>query len=127
MYSNKNITFIFTLFLCISPCAFSMQENISTHNSQGNEVYSEAPLPLIAINPKFPKGVTKGAVSGYVTLKFTISTFGAVVNPVVIKSNLPENFHLSAIQALSKWKFKPKVENGGVVVQKNMIKTINFN
>ncbi len=69
-------------------------------------------IPLVRIPPRYPRSASRRGVEGVVTVSFTITKDGQVIDPVVISAN-PENiFDSAALKAILKWKFKPKVVDG---------------
>ena len=62
---------------------------------------------------------------GKVTIEFTISPSGAVINPMIINADPPEIFNAAALEAIQKWKFKPKIVDGKPTEQR-AIQTIKF-
>lgn len=72
-------------------------------------------LPLVRIPPRYPRMASRRGIEGVVTVAFTITKEGTVKNPVVIEAQ-PENiFDKAAIDAILKWKFKPRVVDGQAV------------
>ena len=53
----------------------------------------------------------------WVRLSFDITEVGTTENIKVLDSSLPESFHPSAIQAVPKYKYKPKIVSGNSVKQ----------
>ena len=56
-------------------------------------------------------------VEGWVKVIFTVEPDGSVSSPKVVESKPPRVFDSSALRAIKKWKFKPKVVNGIAVSQ----------
>ena len=56
-------------------------------------------------------------VEGWVKVKFIVEPDGSVSSPKVVQSKPPRVFDSSALRAIKKWKFKPKVVNGIAVSQ----------
>ena len=48
-------------------------------------------------------------------LAFTITERGTVIDPVVVESRPRRLFNRSAVAAIRKWRFKPKVVDGAPV------------
>lgn len=69
-------------------------------------------LPIVRVAAEYPQSAVAKGIEGYVDFRFTISKTGAVVDPVVIASEPPGVFEKAATKALSRWKYKPRVENG---------------
>jgi protein TonB len=69
------------------------------------------PLPLVRVEPQYPPEAQRRKLEGWVQVRFTISTGGAVKDPVVVKSSHAV-FERNAIQAVSKWKYQPLIRDG---------------
>jgi len=83
-------------------------------------------VPLVRINPQYPRDAAMNQIEGYVTIEFTITETGSVRNPRVIDSQPPRVFDREAIRAILRWKFKPRVIDG-VAVERTATQTIDFN
>ena len=70
------------------------------------------PVPMVRIQPMYPREAQMRNLEGWVLMEFTINKAGGVSNPRVIKASPPNVFDRAALQALKKWKYKPKVEGG---------------
>ena len=75
-------------------------------------------MPIFKIPPTYPNRAKIFRKEGSVTLEFTITKSGFVRDIKVIEANPPKLFNKSAIKALSKWKFKPRLEGGKPVSQR---------
>jgi protein TonB len=69
-------------------------------------------LPIVKVAPQYPRRALKKGIEGYVTLEFTVTTLGTVIDPVVIDSKPKNVFDRAAINAAKKFKYKPKVVDG---------------
>ena len=65
-------------------------------------------------------------IEGWVELMFTITPVGTVEDIVVTASNPGTIFNRSAVQAVSKWKYNPKVQNGSPVARPGVRQRIKF-
>ena len=74
-------------------------------------------IPLVRINPQYPRNELLAGVEGWVKVRFTVEPDGSVSSPKVVESKPPRVFDSSALRAIKKWKFKPKVVNGVSVSQ----------
>ena len=74
-------------------------------------------IPLVRINPQYPRNELLAGVEGWVKVRFTVEADGSVSSPKVVESKPPRVFDSSALRAIKKWKFKPKVVNGIAVSQ----------
>ena len=82
-------------------------------------------IPLSRINPVYPRRARLMKIQGYVQVEFTITQFGNVKDVVVVKSHPEGVFDNSAKNAIVRWTFKPKMEEGKAVEQRAGL-TINF-
>ncbi|MFK8067055.1 MAG: TonB family protein [Gammaproteobacteria bacterium] len=83
-------------------------------------------VPTYKSKPKYPSRALRARISGVVTLEFIITEKGIVKDPIIIKSDPPKIFDKSALKAIKKWKFKPKVYKGKPVSRRAQL-NINFN
>ncbi len=83
-------------------------------------------VPLVRINPQYPREAAINQIEGYVTVEFIITETGSVRNPRVIDSRPPRIFDREAIRAILRWKFRPRVVDG-VAVERTATQTIEFN
>jgi len=78
----------------------------------------EEPAALHRVSPTYPRRAGIAKVEGFVTVEFMVDEVGHVVDPVVVEAKPPRTFNRSALDAISKWKFKPSLVNGQVVVRR---------
>lgn len=96
-------------------------------NSGGSfTVVNGAALPLKQVNPIYPSRALSQGVEGFVELEFDISPDGNVINARVLYAEPEGIFDRAALRAISRWSFKPKVENGNNVAQYNERRRISF-
>ena len=92
-----------------------------------NSVASNSALiPLVRIAPRYPREALLSGKTGFVTITLTVDEDGKVIDAVISESRPPRIFDRAAIQAVLRWKFKPRVV-GGVAVQQVGSTTIEFN
>ena len=92
--------------------------------AEGRQVNANV-IPLARVNPIYPRRAKMAKLEGFVKLEFTITPSGGVIDMEVLESDPPNVFDRSAKRALSKWKFKPKIENNIAVEQRASVQ-INF-
>lgn len=98
------------------------------------EVYSGPVEPVIETDvvptyrskPKYPSRARRAGINGVVTVEFTITTKGKVIDPIIIKASPPKLFDKSVLSAIKRWKFKPKIVDGKPV-ERRARQDINFN
>lgn len=83
-------------------------------------------IPLVRITPQYPRQAARDGLSGSVQFLITINPDGTVKSARVLKSQPRGVFDAAAMQAIMKWKFKPKVEDGKAVESKGT-QQIEFN
>lgn len=93
--------------------------------SESKGAVSTGLVPLVRVNPIYPRRAKKLKKEGLVKLEFTITPEGTVRDISVITSKPKKLFDKSAIRALSKWKFRAKIRDGNPVEQRASVQ-INF-
>ena len=83
-------------------------------------------VPVVRVNPQYPIRAEERGIEGWVELEFTISAAGTVTDAKVTNAKPKGVFDRSALRAIKKWKYNPKVEDG-VAVDRSGVKVIlNF-
>jgi protein TonB len=72
-------------------------------------------IPLVRVEPLYPAKALQAGVSGWVEIRFTITAVGTVKSPRVFRYFPSRIFNRTALQAIRKWKYAPKIENGRAV------------
>ena len=72
-------------------------------------------LPIVKVNPQYPRRALTRGIEGYVILEYVVTKIGGVRDPVVIEAKPPGIFNRAAINAAMKYKYKPKVVNGEAI------------
>lgn len=72
-------------------------------------------VPLVRVDPDYPTNARQRRIEGYVDIEFTIGPAGTVENPKVIGASPPGVFEQSALRAVRRWRYNPKVEDGTAV------------
>ncbi len=80
---------------------------------------------LKRVTPPFPLEAYSACTPGYVLVEFTIGTDGAVGEIDVLESEPPGVFDSVTIDAVSQWKFSPRIVNG-VAVEDRVSQHIDF-
>ena len=83
-------------------------------------------VPIVRITPMYPRRAQEQFIEGWVKLRFDITQTGATANVRVVAAKPKRIFDRAAIQAVSKWKYKPKVVDGKSQVQKNQEVRLTF-
>lgn len=69
-------------------------------------------LPIVKVEPQYPRRALSRGIEGEVMLSFCITENGSVIEPVVVSETPPGIFTRAAMNAALKFKYKPKVQNG---------------
>jgi len=69
-------------------------------------------VPIVRVEPQYPLRASERGIEGWVEVEFTISKLGTVKDPRVINSHPSSIFDRSALKAIRKWKYNPKIEDG---------------
>jgi len=81
-------------------------------DSQGGFSSDGEYLPIVKVQPVYPRRALTRGIEGYVLLEFTVTKSGSVENPRVVEAEPRGIFDRAAKQAALKFKYKPKVVNG---------------
>ena len=112
----KYFAFLSVLLLC--------SEAIAQSSTSGSRLINIGP-PIHYVAPVFPEGVTPS--SEKVRLRFTVTETGSV-DPTTIEVIETSNvlYNQSAIDALSQFKYNPRMENGQAVPTPNSRTLIEY-
>lgn len=69
-------------------------------------------IPIVQIEPQYPREALIECVGGVVNLRFTVLEDGSVQDPSVVSSQPPRMFDRAALRAILRWKFKPRIVDG---------------
>jgi len=83
-------------------------------------------IPLVRIQPDYPARAASRGVEGWVKVQFTITPAGTVRDPVVVDSEPEGTFDKAAINAVLRWKYNPKVEDGVAVERRGVEVLLSF-
>ena len=82
-------------------------------------------IPLVRISPRYPRKALLEGREGYVIVELLVDESGNVLSAKIREASPSTVFNAAAIQAVLKWKFKPRV-SGGVAVKQRGLTTIEF-
>jgi periplasmic protein TonB len=71
----------------------------------------QQPIPKFQARPQYPFEMRRAGIAGEVVVDFIVDTNGDVQNAYALRSSQRE-FEAAAVQAVSKWKFKPGRKGG---------------
>ncbi len=82
-------------------------------------------MPVVRVPPTYPRNAKQAGIEGWVTMAVTIRPDGTVSDVSVLEAEPPRLFNQAAIDAMERWKFRPKVVDGAPVAQRAR-QTIEF-
>lgn len=104
----------------VPPKATDGQLTIGPGLADGNAI------PVVLVQPQYPQRALARGIEGYVVVGFDIAPSGAVVNPEVIEASPPGVFDRAALNAVKKFKYKPKVIDQRAVATGGLLHRIVF-
>ena len=69
-------------------------------------------LPIFKVTPNYPLTAAKRGVEGYVVIRFTVDELGRIVDPEIVEAMPAGFFNRSALEAVRRFKYRPRVLNG---------------
>lgn len=69
-------------------------------------------LPIVKVAAVYPRRAQARGIEGYVVVEFTVTKTGAVTSPVVVQAEPEGVFERAALDAVVKFKYKPRVVDG---------------
>lgn len=82
-------------------------------------------IPVVRVPPAYPQRAKQARLEGKVTMAVTIRPDGTVADVQVLESDPPRLFDQAAVQAMQRWKFRPKIVGGKPEAQRAR-QTIEF-
>lgn len=83
-------------------------------------------MPLVRINPDYPPRAQSRGLQGWVMVQFTITPAGTVKDAKVVDAEPKGVFDDAAINAVSRWKYNPKVQEGVAVERRGIQVKLTF-
>ncbi len=100
--------------------------DITSGPALGAAVSDMDAVPLVRIAAEYPRRAAQLGLTGWVLLEFTVTTAGTTENIRVVDSEPPRTFDKSAMRAVKKFKYRPKVVDGQPVVQHGVQIVISY-
>jgi len=69
-------------------------------------------LPVVTVAPTYPRRMAARGIEGWMLLEFSVDQLGRVQNPQVIDAQPTGGFSNAGIDAVLRYKYKPKVFDG---------------
>jgi protein TonB len=91
----------------------------------GSQYHDGDAVPIVRIEPQYPRDALLKGLEGWVRLRFTIREDGSVADVSVIGAEPSKVFNRNAVRAVMRWKFKPRIVDGQPVRRQGQ-QTIEF-
>ena len=85
-----------------------------------------AAMAVFKVAPPYPRRAMSRNIEGYVDLMFDIAPSGKTENIRVIRAQPKGYFEAVSIRTLAKWKYRPALDDGVAVAQKNQTTRITY-
>jgi len=82
-------------------------------------------MPIVRIEPRYPRDALLRGLEGWVRVEFTITPEGGVQDAFVVESDPQRVFDRAAVQAVLRWKFRPRFVDGEAV-SRRAVQVIDF-
>lgn len=102
----------------MGPPAITPRDTLFSQNSN--------PLPMATVAPQYPTRAAAKGIEGYVDVLYSVATSGAVKDVQVVAFHPSEIFNRAAIKAISRWKYKPQMQDGMPIEVNGLMKRIRF-
>jgi len=83
-------------------------------------------VPQVRIEPDYPPDAKARGITGWILVRYTVTTTGAVKDIVIVDSKPPRTWDRNTLRAVSSWKYQPKIKDGKPVEQQNIQMRIIF-
>ncbi|MCY4656030.1 MAG: energy transducer TonB [Gammaproteobacteria bacterium] len=83
-------------------------------------------LPIVKVEPIYPRRALTRGIEGFVLLSFCVTTTGSVRDPVVVEEEPSSIFTRAATNAALKFKYKPKVVDGQPIEVCGVLNRLKF-
>lgn len=89
------------------------------------QIADQDEMPVVRIPPVYPNREAERGIEGQCTVQFDLNTNG---QPFNVRSGAcaSPGFARASIQAVQRWRYEPRVENGQAVTRSNMSVTLDF-
>jgi protein TonB len=95
-----------------SPAAATRPAAATPHAPAADaDAISDAVL-IRQVSPRYPTAAMRANQEGWVDVELTVGTDGTVTNVAVVDAQPKHVFDRSAIDAVSRWEYKPATRNG---------------
>ncbi|HSX85075.1 MAG TPA: TonB family protein [Cellvibrio sp.] len=91
-----------------------------------NSSFGDQAMPFIKVQPNYPTSASSRGIEGYVDVIFDVAPTGATENIRIIHAVPSSIFNSSVVQAIKRWKYKPRMVNDAPVKSFDVRERITF-
>jgi protein TonB len=84
-------------------------------NSSGMSTGDGEYLPIVKVAPIYPRRAQTRGITGYCIVEYTVTTSGAIRDPVAVDCSPSGVFDRASVKAAEKFKYKPRVVDGAAI------------
>lgn len=85
------------------------------------------PMPMVRVAPAYPQSAIARRIEGFVDVIFDVTETGAVENIKVVYAEPEKIFNSAVVKSVSRWKYRPKMEEGVAMKMYGLRERIRFN
>ena len=74
----------------------------------------------------YPAAAKAAGIEGHVVVRYDVTAAGTVANPRIVASEPAGTFDAAALASLSRWRFRPRIDNGQAVSAPDRVSTLRF-
>ena len=83
-------------------------------------------VPLVRVDPQYPPQARQRRIEGWVDIEFTIGPAGTVEDPKIIGAHPPQVFDRSALRAVRRWRYNPKIVDNVAIARHGIRVRLRF-
>ncbi len=83
-------------------------------------------MAIAKVVPIYPRAAREQKIEGHVIVEFTVASDGSTADLTVVESVPPDIFDRAALEAVRRFKYKPRVENGRAVAVPGIRNRVTF-
>lgn len=118
--SNPNASATKSSFSADIQADIGLSGGLSLDSSDGDY------LPIVKVAAIYPRRAQSRGIEGFVVVEFTVTKTGAVTNPLIIHAEPEGVFDRAALDAVVKFKYKPRVVDGVAMAVGGVQNKISF-
>jgi periplasmic protein TonB len=85
------------------------------------------PMPMVRVAPVYPQSAVVRRIEGFVDVVFDVTETGGVENIQIVYAEPEKIFNSAVIKSVSRWKYRPKMEDGVAMKMSGLRERIRFN